>query len=271
MSRVFSLFTGSSSPISKWTLLRYLTPTVSLYQASARQFVESNLPNYNFNREISETHVSDLRNNLSMINGPYVLHHNFVVAHCPELEDQDNRWLLLDGQHRAEALDELSDEVQDHIICIIQVITFPKTTKIERIQETFRKINYIRGTTKEEREVQQRTFDDYQTLKDLIVKWTKELSTQGGKLSCLTTQDPKPSNVRWKLSEKELQQAIKTQPKLANKTAEEILDVLKTVNERRQETTQVHLTKQTNEDSRRNMFTKRFYIGYDFPKCLEEI
>ena len=89
MSRILSWVTGSLTPISEWTLLKHLTPKVSMYQASARQFVEADLTNYNFNREISETHVSDLRNNLSMINGPYVLHHNFVVAHCPELEDAD--------------------------------------------------------------------------------------------------------------------------------------------------------------------------------------
>jgi hypothetical protein len=268
MSRILSWVTGSLTPISEWTLLKHLTPKVSMYQASAKQFLDADIKNYTFNRPISKEHVADLYTNLSGMNGAYVLFHNFIVAHCPQMEEE-NQWLLLDGQHRAEALDELSDEEQENIICMILVITFPKTTQIDIVQDTFQKINYNRGTTKIERVIQQKIFDDFQTLKDLLVKWTKDLSAQGGKISCLTRQDPKPNNVRWKLSEKELQQAIKSHPKLVNKTAEEILDVLKEANTRRQETFQDHLKHKT-DDTKRDMFTKRFYIGYDFPKCLSE-
>jgi len=272
MSRVFSWVTGSSTPISEWTLLTSFKNTnESLYQASARQFVEAELSNYDFNRPINETHSTDLFHNLLNMNGTYVLHHNFVVAHCPGLEE-DNQWLLLDGQHRKRALEQLSREAQDRIICIIKVISYSENTNMLSVQETFRKINYIRGTTTEEREVQQKKFDDYQTLKDLLVKWTKDLSSRGGRMSCLTSLSSKGNSIKWKLSEPALREEINNPDSpLSNKTAKEIVKILEDKNTFRLQNIQFHLTAcQASDDTKRDMFTKRFYIGYDFPKCLSE-
>ena len=271
MKRFTSWLSGDSDPTSKWTSLGSLTPSVSIYKTTVKPFLQADIPNYDYQRPIDEDHVSTLRDHLAGIDSPYALFHNFIVAHCPDLEDDESsKWFVLDGQHRIKALREIPDDVQDHISCLIYVFHYPGIKTTQRLQHTFRKINYSKGTTSQERAEQVSRDEVLQQVESLFIKWTGELAPHERKVSYLHRQLHPPSKIQWKLSYARLKTAIETHPRLARKTPEEILYTLKSCNSRRRRQSQVHIDKQKHEDSQHAIQHRHFYIGYDFPACLEE-
>jgi len=232
----------------------------SWYICNGDEFVAGDFELANEQRQSHQQHIKKIQDHV----GPTFWHNFILVNNTHKREIR-----LYDGNHRYQALQQMSETRQKDILCPVMVWT-TNTKDDKYLLEVFNQINCIKGTTDEEEQVRVDVDALTKDLASLFGEYRKGDSyIVEGK-----TQDKLGQNAKWRIAQITLKQELEANiHKIKGLTAEQIFTKMKKVNERRSQDPELFWSRIKSKASpiQDKMYKYKFYIGVDFPAVLREM
>jgi hypothetical protein len=261
-----SFFLGPSIPPPfKYTTYMVIDETQISFSTTALDFLDAKIKDYPTNRKMNDDHVSSLKDSFEKSTRKKI-HHELKIAWCPNMKNEDEKWLLMDGQHRRKALSSLSSELKKQFKVRICVDKYDTYKTIKQLQCEFSDINNVIVSSNEEKKEQENLTKAYDEFDELM---KEEFHKFGRKVSYIHNQKYCPKSNKWKLN---FQDVLKVKEdsssKLYNKTDKEIIKILKECNKKMLLKEDEYLKMIEDPDARKSMKERKFFLAADFPGCL---
>jgi hypothetical protein len=232
---------------------------------TASDFLESKIKDFPTNRELKESHVSSLKQSFEK-NTIKNIFHELIIAWCPNMKNEDDKWLLMDGQHRRKALERLSSEDKKKFIVKFCVVKYDTYKTIKQLQPVFRDINNVIVSSNDEKIEQENLTEAYDQFDELM---KEEFHKFGRKVSYIHNQKYCPKSNKWKLNFQDvLKEKKDSSSKLYNKTDKDLIKILKECNKKMLLKEDKYLKMIEDPDARKSMKERKFFLAADFPGCL---
>lgn len=113
-------------------------PKIS-YIVPAKELIRFDLKAYKYQRKLSQQHVENIAKG---INESKMFYHPII---CAFIQDKDNEdVVIIDGQHRWNALQYISEDIRDKMVVPLDIYCFPTKQDLDtKVMEIYRQINTI--------------------------------------------------------------------------------------------------------------------------------
>jgi hypothetical protein len=231
---------------------------IKIYKTSVYDLIDLSLNPYRNNRSVDNSHVFTLTEG---IKNSKCVYHNLILIHNLETKVIE----VCDGQHRYEALKNLSPTDQKEISCWIHVHEF-YTKDDKYIFDFFKKINNNKGISIQE-------LDKHEQLSIIMEYLENEFGSYRGNKRIY--DEKLKSEPVWRLEYKKLKDELeKRWDKIRSSSKQEIYNKIKEYNNTFVEKymDEVYTQKVMKNKNNKEMLTKyNFYLNINFPNNLDII
>jgi hypothetical protein len=236
---------------------------INVFRINVNDLLKCNFERFEGQRYTDPKHVLDLIDGFKLT--PKTIYHNFILLHCVSLK----KITVMDGSHRISALNQISLKQREKIYCYVHIHNTNISDK-HCLQELFFRINFIKGTTATERQLQKECLDLSSELQKLFGSYRKN--------SFYIVPDKEQHTLnyynKWKIGSLSLKNTLEEyKEKIKGMTPNDLYNKIMSINKLREQQGDEffnNLNKKISTKIKEQCQTHNFYIGIDFPNVFND-